>query len=207
MFTRTKRSLLALIGSALIASPFAAIAQTSEVGGVAFEQAADVKGKRLLLNGAGVRYKAVFKVYAVGLYLPVKTTTAKAVFDMQGPKRIHAVMLRDVGGVELGKNFTRHFEDNASREEFTASISQIFRFGELFAGRKQLKAGDSFTLDWVPGFGTVVSINGVPQGEPYAGAGFFNGMLKLWVGEHDSAGVRAALLGQEISVAGRDSYR
>jgi hypothetical protein len=36
----------------------------------------------------------------------------------------------------------------------------------------------------------------VPQGEPYPGAAFYNGMLKLWIGDRDSAGVRAALLGQ-----------
>ena len=54
-----------------------------------------------------------------------------------------------------------------------------------------------FTLDWVPGKGTVVSLNGVQQGDPYEGTAFFSGMLKLWIGEEDSARVRDALLGQK----------
>jgi Chalcone isomerase-like len=189
----TRRNLLVL-GMALAPLAWGQSAPT-EVVGVKFDQQAQVGGKALVLNGAAVRYKAVFKVYAVGMYLPSKTNTAKAALEMVGPKRIHVVMLREVSGSELGRNFAHHFEDNVSRDEFAASIKQIFRFGEVFSTRKSMKAGESFTLDWVPGVGTTVSINGVPQGEPYAGQPFFNGMLKLWIGDKDSAGVRAALLG------------
>lgn len=181
---------------ALGAAALGAAAQPVDLAGAKFEPQVQVAGATLGLNGAAIRYKVVFKVYAVGLYLPAKATTLNAVVAQPGPKRVHAVMLRDVTGSELGKNFAHHFEANTTREEFAASISQIFRFGELFASRKMMKAGESFTLDWTPGLGTIISINGVPQGEPYPGAAFYNGMLKLWIGDRDSAGVRAALLGQ-----------
>jgi len=176
-----------------------AVAQTVDLAGAKFEPQMQVGGSSLGLNGAGIRYKVVFKVYAIGLYLPVKAGTLAAAVDQPGPKRIHAVMLRDISGAELGKNFTSTFEANATREEFAGSISQIFRFGELFSSRKMMKAGDTFTLDWIPGTGTVLSINGVPQGEPYPGALFFSGMLKMWIGDRDTAGVRAALLGQAVT--------
>ena len=181
---------------ALGAAALGAAAQPVDLAGAKFEPQVQVAGATLGLNGAAIRYKVVFKVYAVGLYLPAKAATLDAVVAQPGPKRVHAVMLRDVTGSELGKNFAHHFEANTTREEFAASISQIFRFGELFASRKMMKAGESFTLDWTPGLGTIISINGVPQGEPYPGAAFYNGMLKLWIGDRDSAGVRAALLGQ-----------
>lgn len=113
-------------------------------------------------------------------------------------------MLRDVSGAELGKTFTKSFEQNTTREDLMASITQIAKLGEVFSARKQLKQGDSFTFDWVPGVGTVMSISGQPVGEPFAGAGFFNGMLKLWIGEADSAGVRDALLGLPPKRAGRN---
>jgi hypothetical protein len=195
MFSLARRSTLVLAAVALWAAAGAASAQTVELAGVKFEPQALVAGKTLGLNGAAVRYKAVFKVYAIGLYLPSKASTAKSVLEQAGPKKVHVVMLRDVSGAELGRNFAHHFEDNVSREEFTSSVKQIFRFGELFSNRKMLKAGESFTLDWIPGVGAVVSLNGVPQGEPYAGTSFYNGMLKLWIGDADSAGVRSALLG------------
>ncbi len=184
---------------ALGAATLGAAAQPVDLAGAKFEPQVQVAGATLGLNGAAIRYKVVFKVYAVGLYLPARAVTLNEVVAQPGPKRVHAVMLRDVTGSELGKNFAHHFEANTTREEFAASISQIFRFGELFASRKMMKAGESFTLDWTPGLGTIISINGVPQGEPYPGAAFYNGMLKLWIGDRDSAGVRAALLGQAAS--------
>src|SRR4051794_28377759 len=39
-----------------------ATAATVDVGGVKVEDSTDVRGSKLVLNGAGVRYKAVFKV-------------------------------------------------------------------------------------------------------------------------------------------------
>lgn len=185
-----------LVAWVLGTAALGALAQPVDLAGAKFEQQAQVGGSSLGLNGAAIRYKVVFKVYAIGLYLPAKASTLAAAVEQPGPKRIHAVMLRDISGSELGKNFTSNFEANATREEFAGSISQIFRFGELFSSRKMMKAGDSFTLDWIPGTGTILSINGVPQGEPYPGPLFYSGMLKLWIGDRDSAGVRAALLGQ-----------
>jgi hypothetical protein len=117
------------------------------MAGAKFEPQVQVAGAMLGLNGAAIRYKVVFKVYAVGLYRPAKAAALTAVVEQPGPRRVHAVMLRDVTGSELGKNFAHHFEANTTREEFAASINQIFRFGELFASRKMMKAGESFTLD------------------------------------------------------------
>jgi hypothetical protein len=49
------------------------------VSGVKMEDTIDFRGAKLELNGAGVRYKAVFKVYAAGLYLTKKASTAEEV--------------------------------------------------------------------------------------------------------------------------------
>lgn len=65
------------------------------------------------LNGAGVRYKAVFKVYAAGLYLTKKAATAEEVMVATGPKRLSITMLREIDSAELGKLFTRGVEDNS----------------------------------------------------------------------------------------------
>lgn len=184
-------------------APSIASAQAVDLSGAVFEPQVPLAGKTLVLNGAAIRYRAVVKVYAVGLYLPSKMNSAKAVLESTGPRRIHGVMLRDVGGAELGKSFTKSFEENTTREDLMASIQQIARLGEVFSARKQLKAGDSFSFDWIPGSGTVMSINGQPVGDPFPGAGFFNGMLKLWIGDADSAGVRSALLGAPPSRSSR----
>ena len=50
-------------------------ASAAEVGGVKLDDQLSVAGAPLVLNGAGVRYKAVFKVYAAGLYLGRKAAS------------------------------------------------------------------------------------------------------------------------------------
>ena len=54
-----------------------------------------VGGQELVLNGAGVRTRAIFKVYVGSLYVPAKATTAAAVLA-KGPRRIQLNLLRDV---------------------------------------------------------------------------------------------------------------
>ena len=58
---------------------FAAGAQAAEVGGVKLDDKVNVGGQELVLNGAGVRTRAIFKVYVGSLYVPAKANTRAAV--------------------------------------------------------------------------------------------------------------------------------
>ena len=112
-----------------------------------------VGNSRLQLNGAGVRYKLVFKVYAAALYLGEKASTPEAVLAATGPRHLQIVMLRDIDANELGKLFTKGMEQNAAREEFSKSVPGILRMSDIFSGRKKLATGESFAVEWVPGSG------------------------------------------------------
>ena len=50
-------------------------AEPVTVAGVKYDETVTVQGAPLQLNGAGVRYKAVFRVYTAGLYLEKKVGT------------------------------------------------------------------------------------------------------------------------------------
>jgi Chalcone isomerase-like len=153
-----------------------------EVAGVRYAPTASVGNATLQLNGAGVRYKAVFKVYAAGLYLGAKAATPEAVFAAPGNKRLHVVMLRDIDGNELGKLFTDGMQKNATREEFGKSIPGTLKLAEMFATRKKLVAGDTFSVDYIPGTGTVILLNGKVATEPITEPVFFVAMMKIWLG-------------------------
>ena len=114
----------ATVSALVIASaPVVVRAQATEVGGVKYEASEQLGNAKLVLNGAGVRYKAVFKVYTAALYIGAKVGTPEEVYAAPGPKRMHIVMLRDIDANELGKLFTRGMQDNAPREEFSKSIA------------------------------------------------------------------------------------
>src|SRR5438045_2260267 len=130
--------------AAALLAPLLGHAQTTDVAGVKFANSVQVGNTRLQINGAGVRYKVVFKVYAAALYLTDKATTPEAVYAAPGPRHLQIVMLREIDANELGKLFTRGMEQNASRDEFSKSIAGIMRMSDIFSARKKLVAGDTF---------------------------------------------------------------
>jgi hypothetical protein len=171
-------------------------AETVEVANVKYETAVDLAGQKLQLNGAGVRYKFVVKVYTAGLYLPQKAGTTAEVLAMPGPKRIHIAMLRDIDGNELGKLFTKGIEANVTRDEFSKAINGVLKLSEIFASRKQLNSGDHFSVDYVPGLGSTVVLNGKPLGETIKEPEFFTALLRIWLGDKPADdNLKDALLG------------
>jgi hypothetical protein len=186
-----------LLAAALLClATFTTHAQTTEVSGVRFNHNVTLSNSALQLNGAGTRYKTIVKVYAAGLYLTGKAATAEAVLAAPGPKRMQVVMLRDIDANELGKLFTRGMEDNSTREEFAKTIAGTLRLADMFAARKKLLTGEQFTIDYLPGRGTQISINGQPEGAPIKEPEFFNALMRIWLGKSPAdALLKNALLG------------
>ncbi len=171
-----------LAGTMALLLAFGAAAATVEMAGVKMEDQIDLRGSKLVLNGAGVRYKAVFKVYTAGLYLGKKAGTPEEVLAVTGPKRMQITMLREIDSNELGKLFTRGVQDNAPKTEMSKLIPGLIKMGQIFSDQKKLVAGDIFMIDWIPGTGTVITVKGVPQGEPFKEPEFFNALMRIWLG-------------------------
>jgi Chalcone isomerase-like len=168
-----------------------------EVAGVKFDNNVELKGSKLQLNGAGIRTKAIFKVYAAGLYLQNKATTPELVLAMQGPKSMRVTMLRDIDAQELGNLLVRGVENNTTRDEFFKFAVGFQRMSDIFLAQKKLKAGDSFSMDYVPGVGTSVVVKGVQQGEPFKEPEFFSALMKIWLGNKPAdSTLKEALLGK-----------
>lgn len=187
-----------IIAAALsLATAASALADPTQVAGIKYDNTLQIGNTALMLNGAGVRYKAVFKVYAAGLYLTRKATTPEAVLNAPGPKRLHIVMLREINAAELGKLFTRGMEDNAPKDEFSKSVAGTLKLSDLFFRIKKLNAGDSFSVDWVPGSGTMIYVNGKPSIEPIKEQEFFSALVKIWLGQSPAdSNLKDALLGK-----------
>lgn len=169
-----------------------------ELAGVRYAPTAQVAGTTLQLNGAGIRYKFVVKVYTAGLYLVNKAATPEQVLQQPGPKRIQVAMLRDIDANELGRLFTRGMEENASKEDFSKSIPGTIAMAEIFSSRKKLLAGDVFSVDWVPGQGASVLVNGKALGPVIKEPEFYAALLRIWLGNHPADGaLKEALLGHE----------
>ncbi|MBX3620705.1 MAG: chalcone isomerase family protein [Rhizobacter sp.] len=161
-----------------------------------FEPAVQVQGSTLQLNGAGTRYKAIFKVYDMGLYTTQKVTTPEALIALPGPKRLQFTALRELPGTDLGRLFIKGLSDNSPKELVQKHTLSSMRLIEIFSGKSKLVPGDAFAMEFVPGRGTQFYITGQPQGDPVGDAEFFAMVLRIWVGPSPAdSSLKDALLG------------
>lgn len=169
-----------------------------DLAGVKLEPTARVGNQDLKLNGAGIRYRAIFKVYVAGLYLPGTSKATSDILSMPGARRVTLVMLREVSNEELGRAFIAGITKNSDRDENAKIIPQLHTFGEIFASIPELKKGDVLTVDWIPDSGTIVHANGKKVADAIPDIAFYNALLRIWLGHKpaDSA-LKNALLGSE----------
>ena len=186
-----------LTALAAMAISFSAAAATIDVGGAKIEDAIELQGSKLQLNGAGVRYRAVFKVYAAGLYLSKKAGTPEEVFATPGLKRMSITLLREIDSNELGKAFTKGFEENSPKNEMSKLIPGLIKVGQIFSDQKKMVAGENFTIDWIPGTGTIITVKGKQQGEPFKEPEFYAALMRIWLGPNPADfKLKDALLGK-----------
>lgn len=172
-------------------------AQAMEVSGVKLDDTVRVANQELKLNGAGMRYKAIFKVYVAGLYLAEKKTTVADVLAAPGARRVTIVPMRDLSSEEFGRAFMSGIQKNSDKAEKSKLIMQLQKFGEVFASVPELKKGDVLTVDWLPGSGTIIHINGKKVSDVLPDIAFYNAILKIWLGENPAdSRLKPLLLGE-----------
>lgn len=182
MIAMNKFSFKALLAGAFLACAFGQ-ATAADVSGVKFAETTKVAGKELQLNGAGVRTKFIVKVYAAGLYLQDKHSTVEEIMKADGPRRMQLVMMREISSDDFGNAFMSGLNNNVDTKDKSKIVTQISKFGEMFALLDSLKKGDVLDLDWTPGTGTQCYLNGKKIGEVTPDLIFYNSILKIWLGE------------------------
>jgi hypothetical protein len=192
-------ALLTLLGSAaLVAALASPSAHAVEILGVKLDDTAKVGGKELVLSGHGIRMKAVFKVYVLGVYLTKKETTQAGVLANQGPKRFVLNFQRELSGDEFGASFLAGINKNLDKDEKSKLVNPLLKLGDTFERIGGIKKGDLVLVDWVPGTGTTMTLNGKPIMEPITEPLFNNAVLRIWYGDKPADGaLKNALLGIE----------
>jgi hypothetical protein len=168
-------------------------ASAAEVAGVRFDDKARVEGAELTLAGAGLRKRVFFKVYAIGLYVADRKADPLA---QGGAKRVAIHMLRDVDAETFTKALVDGMRPNHDEATMKALEPRIAQLNAIMAGIKEAKKGMAIALDWVPGAGTQVTIDGKPAGKPIEGEDFYRALLRIWLGEKPvQDDLKKALLG------------
>lgn len=173
------RLAVACLSWALLAPAQAA---NTEIVGVRYAPTLKVEGQDLVLNGAGISYRALQKVYTIGLYTPKKSNNTAELVAQKGAKQLRFVMLVPMRVDELGKLIARGIEANSTRAEFMELIPSTIEMGRIFSRMKRMVPGDVITIEYVPNRGTLFLVNGAPVGMPIKASAFFTAVMKVWIG-------------------------
>jgi long-chain acyl-CoA synthetase len=184
-----RRRLLFTGLSLLLALP----AFAAEVGGVKLDDKVSLGGKELVLNGAGIRTKLVFKVYVASLYVPAK------VGDLQGvlaanPRRVQLNLLRDLSADDLAGALADGIKETSSAEQAAAVKAQTDQLLSIMKSVGQAKSGQVVTLDFVGG-DTRIGFDGQAKGS-IAGDAFNAALMRIWMADKPvQPDLRKAMLG------------
>jgi Chalcone isomerase-like len=172
---------------------FAAVALAAEVGGVRLDDKVSMGAQELVLNGAGVRTRVVFKVYVASLYLPQKATELAAVLA-KSPRRIQLNLLRTLSADQLVEALNEGLAENNTAAELAAVKPQVDQLATIMKSFKEVKEKDVITLDFVDG-ATRIGLNGEAKGN-IGGDAFNQALTKVWLGEKPvQADLKKSLLG------------
>jgi hypothetical protein len=174
----------------------AVAAQVVEIEGVKFEPSVQVGGTALQLNGAGIRTRAVFKVYAAGLYVPQKANSAAALLAQKGARRVAIGMLRNVDADSFAGALNDGLKANLTEQQLAGFKAQVDALNANLKAVGEAKKGDLIHFEFTPEAGTRVLVNGQPRGTAIPGDDFFAAVLRIWIGDKPvDGGLKKALVG------------
>jgi long-chain acyl-CoA synthetase len=165
----------------------------AEVSGVNLDDKTTLAGRELVLNGAGVRTRVVFKVYVASLYLPQRAGDLAAVLA-SAPRRIQLNMLRTLSADQLVDALNEGLEANNSQAELAVVRKETDRLSGIMKAFKEVKEKDVIALDFIDG-ATRISWNGEAKGT-IAGAAFNQALTRIWLGDKPvQSDLKKSLLG------------
>ena len=182
-----------LLAAALLS---ASIAQAAvQVGGVDFQPELGAQKGMLALNGAGLRTRLGFKVYAMGLYLRAPLSEAGAILADKGEKRIRIVPIRDLEAKQFGDALQAGLEKNHDAAALAALKPATDALLAALAAVGEVKAGTEIVLDRLGNGATRLLVDAKQHGEDIADTAFYPALLRIWLGERPAdSELREALL-------------
>lgn len=164
-----------------------------KVGDATLPDSVTFNGENLTINGAGMREKFFFDIYAGGLYLKKKSTSAGSI---AAADETMAIKLHIVSGM-----MSRSKMESALRDGFkkstkgnTASLDKRIN---TFVGfiKDEIEEGQIYDIVYEKGKGSVIYKDGVEKGY-VEGLDFKKALFNIWIGDNPAdKGLKNEMLG------------
>lgn len=193
-----RRRALAVASTVLLAAALGLSPSTTarSIEGVVLPERVRARdGSVLELHGAGVREKFFIDVHVGALYLPTTGQDTATILERDQPGRMEMhFIVHEAPASRMAKAWREALAANNEARVIVALGDRIDRFVRLFPTAHE---GDAFVMEYVPGDGTQVRVNGRELGT-IAGETFFHALLGVFVGPHPAdADLKRNLLGRE----------
>ena len=164
------------------------------IKGADFDDEITISGKKLYLNGAGVRKTFFQTIYACGLYLPHPTSDADKAIKSNTSKQVIIHFIQNKFSKE---KIIAGWEDgffNNSQEKMHNLQERITTFNAFFTS--DMVANDRITFNYIPGQGTTIKINNETKGI-IPGSDFMEALWAVWLGANPADGnLKDGMLGK-----------
>ena len=139
-------------------------------------------GPELVLNGAGVREQAIFKVYVSALYLPSRSEDGEAIIMRDQPRRLALHFLRNVTVKQFTTSTNDALRDTLTSEERRPLAARIAQLNDFLETLPDVREGTEILIDYLPKTGTAIRIDGKEQFR-IPGADFNQALMRVWLGD------------------------
>lgn len=153
----------------------------AKVAGVEVAETIKVNEKELVLNGVGIRKKAILSLYVGSLYVEEKTTDKTSVINGEGEMSIRLDIVSGlISNDAMREAVEEGFEAATTDEELAKLQDRIDGFVEVFS--EEITKGDQFAFDYISGQGVVAYKNGELL-TTVEGIDFKEALYGIWLGE------------------------
>lgn len=170
----------------------AVVAQARSKEGVTMPDELVIGGKKVVLNGMGLREATAFDVdvYVAGLYVETKSSDPKAILDTDQARRIVLHFVRDVEKDSITDAWTEGFRKCGVSGSFGPKIAK------LNGWMADMEEGQALVFNYIPGEGLQVTVDGRKKGV-IDGADFAKAFFAIFIGPNPpNPGLKTGLLGK-----------
>lgn len=176
-------------------------ASALEIAGVRVPEKVQMGELPLVLNGAGSRFMAgIIDVYVIALYMPDNRHTVAEILDAGRTKNVTIWFLTPLGikvtSEQLLDATYKLMSENMEAGDLKKLDASWKQFAALFDAVKEFRKEDVLSVDYQPGKGMRISMNGKLLGT-IADPDFMRAFLLVWLGAQPAQfDLKDKLLGQ-----------
>lgn len=153
--------------------------RAAEIDGINFNDNYSVGNRILNLRGFAIlNYMVVIKAYVGALYMEKGIPSSSVLGDT--PRILELHYLHNISAEDFRVSTKEMIKRNTSEAEFNIISGRLTTFNSFY---RDVKPGDRYRAEYLPGKGTTLYFNGTPLGT-VPGNDFSKAFFSIWIGKN-----------------------